>query len=1221
MFLPVRPEYNEASLATESLMPYSPVETKKKQVPAFRRLRGYAFDPSLNLQMDAALINQVTFKVPWEVDADGNEILKAGPEGEYVKVIDEDEEGKLLHGPVDLDDEQVIAQDGLTPSESNPQFHQQMVYAVAMTSIRNFERALRRRMLWSPDRSRIGNRTVETYVRQLRIYPHRLREANAFYSPQEKALYFGRFRPGSNGHYRGGEIFTCLSHDIIAHQLAHAVIDGLHPQFARVAYNRDDPRDLDTLAFHEGFSDLVAYFQHFTFPEAVRHQIAKTRGNLLQENFLLQLASEFGKATRGESALRDVLGTKDAQGNWIPREPDPEELKTVREPHARGEILVRAVFGAFFLIYESRIADLRRMASNGTGVLPQGELHPDLVGRLADEAARVAEILLTLCIRALDYCPPRRIGFGDFLRALITADYDQVPDDERIYRVAIIDSFRRHGIHPTNVPTLSVDSLLWPVPDPRLRVPSACLKLLQPLARKWNLVNDRRMVFELQQDTRMRLRRWISENRHKVSLPGLDLKPGRRISVTALRPIRRLAPDGQPFLEMLVELRAGGDSAYVVDLESGRIRYWIHREEDDPERDPVLEEGRQRQRPAFRRLRGYAFDPSLNSGMDTAVINQVTFKVPWEEAPRAADGTEQPGAFRGPVGEYLEVVDYDPASDCFYEPVDLNQKHLLAQDGLPPSEGNPQFHQQMAYGVAMTTIRNFERALGRRTLWSSRRWQDDRKRWREEYVPRLRIYPHAVREANAFYSPRKKALLFGYFPASVADSRDHLPGGTVFTCLSHDVIAHEITHALLDGLHPRFAEPSNPDALAFHEAFADLVALFQHFTFPEVLRHQIARTRGALDRQNLLGQLAQQFGKAIGGHGALRDALGSEDEHGVWKPAAADPRALDKHLEPHDRGAVLVAAVFDAFLSIYKSRVSDLLRIASNGTGVLPQGELHPDLVSRLAGEAAKSAQHVLTMCIRALDYCPPVDITFGDYLRGLITADFDLVPEDPRGYRIAIIEAFRRRGIYPRDVRTLSLESLRWQTPEEGEGDEEMREILRRLASRWGLTGDRKVIFNKARAARKALHDWLSYYRSELKIPTGLDLGDAEAPFEVHSVRPTRRIGPDGQSVVEMVVEITQYRWEALAEGQTVDRAAESHDEGFPFRGGCTLLVDLETGRVRYSIVKDIKNQSRLRRQRAFLQGGSTASLRATYFGGVTDWQEREPFAMLHRSVEEERS
>ena len=44
---------------------------------------------------------------------------------------------------------------------------------------------------------------------------------------------------------------------------------------------------------------------------------------------------------------------------------------------------------------------------------------------------------------------------------------------------------------------------------------------------------------------------------------------------------------------------------------------------------------------------------------------------------------------------------------------------------------------------------------------------------------------------------------------------------------------------------------------------------------------------------------------------------------------------------------------------------------------VLPEGALYPDLVNRLATEASKSARHVLNMCVRALDYVPPVDLTF----------------------------------------------------------------------------------------------------------------------------------------------------------------------------------------------------------------------------------------------------
>ncbi len=234
-------------------------------------------------------------------------------------------------------------------------------------------------------------------------------------------------------------------------------------------------------------------------------------------------------------------------------------------------------------------------------------------------------------------------------------------------------------------------------------------------------------------------------------------------------------------------------------------------------------------KPPCRKLRGFAVDPSLATRLDTVNISEVTFEVPWENV--------KPG----PIGEYLEVVDVDPASQTFYAPVDLNAPALLAQDGLPPSEGTPQFHQQMVYAVASLTIRNFEVALGRRALWrpgpppTGANKKDD-----SHYVPRLRIYPHALREANAYYSPSKIALLFGYFDSVNVNDGLQLPAGRVFTCLSHDIVAHETTHALLDGMNRRFLSPSNPDVLAFHEGFADCVAMLQHFTFPKLVPNKYA---------------------------------------------------------------------------------------------------------------------------------------------------------------------------------------------------------------------------------------------------------------------------------------------------------------------------------------------------------------------------------------------
>jgi len=626
--------------------------------------------------------------------------------------------------------------------------------------------------------------------------------------------------------------------------------------------------------------------------------------------------------------------------------------------------------------------------------------------------------------------------------------------------------------------------------------------------------------------------------------------------------------------------------------------------------------------PPFRRLRGYAFDPSLSLRLDTMPINHTVFEVPWEANLKP-----------GPRGEYVEVVDFDPASATWYDPVDLNNINLLAQDGLPPSEGNPQFHQQMVYAVAMNTISNFEQALGRQVQWSPHVNEDAPTGQRETFVRTLRIYPHALRAANAYYSPTKKALLFGYFQG---------PSGTVFSCLSRDIIAHETTHALLDGMHRRYVEDNHPDTLAFHEAFADLVALFQHFTFPEVLKNQIAKTRGDLQTQSLLSELAQEFGQATGRYGALRNAIGELDENRQWRMIEPDPARLAAATEPHERGSILVAAMFSAFLAIYKIRAKSVIELASSGSGVLPEGALPPSLVDALTQEATKTATHFLEMSIRALDYCPPFDITFGDYLRALVTADYDMVPNDKHGYRVALIESFRRWGIIPEGLRTLSEEQLRWpyaKTEFQGGNGTQWDALaslageLRNIVSESLYLQDREAIFERLREARILAHTYLENVftnkpvmeqRQAYKAVTGLIL-DPETKlgglrtkqqsrmpfFEVHAVQPALRVTPDGQIVKQLLITMTQRR------GMPIDKNAP--DKGtFDFRGGCTLIFNMDDQRptLRYAITRPIDDMNRCAAIQNYKKSriSDDMSLRQVYFQASDGARaDDEPFCMLH--------
>jgi hypothetical protein len=397
--------------------------------------------------------------------------------------------------------------------------------------------------------------------------------------------------------------------------------------------------------------------------------------------------------------------------------------------------------------------------------------------------------------------------------------------------------------------------------------------------------------------------------------------------------------------------------------------------------------------PARRRLRTFAFDP-----MSTRLSGQfLTLDIPFEYIRGP-----------GPDGGLVQVVDFDASRNEWYEPVDLDDPYLLAQDGIRPTESDPRAHQQVVYAVAMSVIERFERFMGRRF------------RWRREQI--LRLVPHAFEGQNAYFDPRRRAVLFGYYQADAENPGRNLPGQVIFTCLSSDIIAHEVTHAIVHRIRRLYNESTNQDVFAWHEAVADLIALFQHFAHRDVVVDAIATTSGELENSAGLLDLATEFGESTGRGAALRSAI--EDR-------SRTPNRFRAAKEPHERGACFVAAVFDAFLDAYQNSIADLRRIATGGTGVLPPGRLHPDLVSRIADEAVKTADRILGMVVRGFDYLPVVDVNFGDVVRAIATADRGLYPEDRQHLRSILVEAFRRRGIWPKSVTSLTDEAVVWQRPD----------------------------------------------------------------------------------------------------------------------------------------------------------------------------------------------
>lgn len=486
----------------------------------------------------------------------------------------------------------------------------------------------------------------------------------------------------------------------------------------------------------------------------------------------------------------------------------------------------------------------------------------------------------------------------------------------------------------------------------------------------------------------------------------------------------------------------------------------------------------------------------------------------------------------GPRGPRVHVIDYDSSTGRYRPPLKrVGPEGLFKEPTDEQIMGHPGFRAHNVYAIAMRTLGVFEEALGRRVPWAGGAHQ-------------LKIAPHAFAAANAFYSREAEALLFGYFSGT---------DGPVFSSLSHDVVVHETTHALIDGLRERFTGQAVPDQAAFHEGFADVVALLSVLSDKGLVARilevqakdlpmegvrsgeippQIDRKylHDEKFRESVLFGLAQQMGQEMSGvrGRALRRSVES------LKPEDIDLESDDLQAA-HRRGEVLVSIIMHAFIEIWVDRLE---RLAGNGTTVATEW---------VAQEAADIADELLHLTIRALDYTPPVHLEFGDYLSALLTADYETRPDDGRyRFQAHLRSMFGRFGVEPAAGQDLD---GRWLPP-----DLQIDYATTRFDS-LRRDPDEAFRFVWANAAAIGLRDI--------------------AHTRVLSVRPSYRRAPqDGLGVRETVVECLQLLTLEASELNSLANLRKPRDlpadTEITLQGGVTLVFD-ERGNLKFAIRKPL--------------------------------------------------
>jgi hypothetical protein len=298
------------------------------------------------------------------------------------------------------------------PQLLDPQFMQVATFGGVYKTLQMFE---------EPDA--LGRRAAWAFAGpQLLVVPRAGDWANAFYDRDSRSIQLFHFTPSD----RSERVYTCLSQDIIAHETAHAVIDGVVPDL----FHAVSPQ---SLAIHEAVADLATLLMAFRSRRLAARVLEMTGGSLEHSTAFTAIATEFGAALAvRRHSLRELNNPFSMQSLDI----DPNE------PHSLSQVLSGALYSVMRTIYEdirtpnkrAGSAPLRIARAEESAYHEAQEVQREVAASSAPAAAALRALFIAgerfkrTVIRTLDYLPPGEISFADFGRALLAADQASHPE-------------------------------------------------------------------------------------------------------------------------------------------------------------------------------------------------------------------------------------------------------------------------------------------------------------------------------------------------------------------------------------------------------------------------------------------------------------------------------------------------------------------------------------------------------------------------------------------------------------------------------------------------------------------------------------------------------------------------------------------------------------------------------------------------------------------------